>query len=589
MSEHTQPHQEIADLATLASAVYGMRGMTATTESSDNGSYCIAEPTGIRINIDPQQIADKTTGDVSEERALVVSLHEVGHAIDMIASPEDVLAKRSPTDHFFYCLADDVVIDSRLCRLPGIKQDVMDLYGDVMPEAKKIAEMPLSAQLMWGIRIGEVTGESLELHPEVNGIIDNLKNYTTKTGDKFDIIETLTDPRTDLINRRNIANRYIKPAYDKLVEQDKESGQGERLEEIIEEYTEEQIEVRQVDKLPGGPKTEAGRLEGLGKRILKIFDGKEDEKDTSEKTEDTEPVDTVDTKKTEDGLSREQFNELAEKIAKEMGLLPGDAEAYTRASLQHAHIIKSIAEVLKTLTKPAFLNHRLTYGRKPTNDGPILHSTAVTGLVTQKLTGDQQAVWRSITRSDKTEKLTFSGLDIHLLVDVSGSMGSGNKAQSAATTALCLLEGLQLARAQVAKDTGVSNPDVRTHIVAFGSDALELSAVSYQPTPAEKGATFTNLSNPTSSATFVNDALLSCGGPADSGRDNIILIITDGDFHDHYQAQATVNSFPKNTYVGQFNIGGYRSVTPNMRTMSDPSVLPVALLEVLANYTGRYI
>ncbi|MFO0970727.1 MAG: vWA domain-containing protein [Candidatus Saccharimonadales bacterium] len=101
------------------------------------------------------------------------------------------------------------------------------------------------------------------------------------------------------------------------------------------------------------------------------------------------------------------------------------------------------------------------------------------GVALQLETDQPQAVWQPVVRSAARQDVAFGGLDVHLVVDVSGSMASGGKAQCAADTALCLTEGLQLARYKVAQDsTQYQQPDVRVQITAFGSGAEVLSPLS---------------------------------------------------------------------------------------------------------------
>ena len=152
--------------------------------------------------------------------------------------------------------------------------------------------------------------------------------------------------------------------------------------------------------------------------------------------------------------------------------------------------------------------------------------------------------------------------------------------------AISLLEGLELARTQVAKDNHLKQPDVRTHVVAFGSSATEIAPLSHATTQPQKGQVYSSLIAPSAYSTMVDNALRLCTSNGD--RDTIILIVSDGAFADHSVATSTVSSLPDNTYVGQFIVGNHAAITPNHQNITDTRLLPSRLLGVLHNYIRRY-
>ena len=111
-----------------------------------------------------------------------------------------------------------------------------DLYHQVMSEEiNNLAATPLSNQLMYSIRIGQVLGAQPAVDERVDQMIDSLRNHEND-GQTFDVIDIMTQPNTSLAQMRQIAEQFIKPLYDQLLEQDQQDGRDDEVQQAIDNY-----------------------------------------------------------------------------------------------------------------------------------------------------------------------------------------------------------------------------------------------------------------------------------------------------------------------------------------------------------------
>lgn len=607
-------YRDIEEVANAIFGTYGVRGVTLTAETGQK-TWCGAQKNGgIHINIDPDELGGEQT--LTPEAIKAAVAHEMGHALFMLEDPGAANRKRSRTDHFFNNLTEDVVIDSRLRRFPALEKPMADLYHQVMNDMiEDLTVTPLSNQLMYGIRIGQVLGLRPAVDERVSQMIDSLRSHNIN-GRTFDIIDTMTQPNTSLSQMRQIAERFVKPLYDQLLKQDQQDGRDDDIQQAIDNYEQSHgahgsSEQNEDDGNSGTPNDEndgedvTDQPKSLPEQIKEAIEqaaenakenGDDSGEDSDSKNNSGENTDQNSEKSRgesgDDGSetdhpTAEELSQAAGSLAKEMKLSLSDAEGYLQMALEHQQTILGVAEVFKQLARPTKGTQRMTNVRGRSQDGVTLHTDATPELAIQEASGlPAKAIWQDIARRATRQTLDFGGLDIHLLVDVSASM-KGDSAHCATATAVCLLEGLNLAKAQIAKENSYQMPDVRTHVVAFGSSAVELSPLNHQTDPVNLGRTYHSLMNPESNSTLVSGAIEMSQTPPE--RDGITLIVSDGHFSDKNRAKAVVDQQPENHYIGQFVIGGNGSpITENYHELSNPHVLPNTLLSVLQKYIRRY-
>ena len=591
--------------------LYGMSGLEVVTKPGAGWS-CAKTDRGLTITVDPQQSIEGNGVDSKAELAstavspevtsLFITAHELGHANDFLDPNWRPPLKPSSARAFFDCLTDDTVIDRRNRRVPLLDANADEVYSHQIPS--DLTDLPKHVQLMYGIRIGTVVDNpTLTMDESVAGIIASLGEYE-KNEQIFNILEVLTDPRTSLTERRRIAEKFILPHFEALLEQDKQEGGGEGdpqsedgeggFESIYAQYEEA---VHGHQHKGDGDEQESQQAQGdtsdqpssggsLGEQIAEaVKQAVEEQAKEAAKTQSQARSNSANEQ------SEIQLSELAGTVAAEMQLSQGDAESYVRSLDKWAPTIKEVANVFLKLAAPSNIIKSPRYNSSAHIEGLRLHPRTLAGVALQLATDQEQAIWQPIEQKARRQEVTFGGLDVHLIVDVSGSM-AGAKAQCAADTAVCLIEGLQLARHKVAREVGQAHqPDVRTQIIAFGSGTEVLSPLSYEPTDPQKGKTYTNLLEANSSATLVSGSLENVKQAANGNpkRDAIAIVVSDGQFGDHDAAARTVAEMPKSVYVAHLIIGGgvQKFISNNHEAVGNPSLLPGKLHGVLADYIRR--
>ncbi len=279
---------------------------------------------------------------------------------------------------------------------------------------------------------------------------------------------------------------------------------------------------------------------------------------------------------------------LAGMVARDMELDERDSEEYVESLNKWGQTIRDTAKVFLQLAAPTTSTMSPRYDSQPMSEGVRLHPGRLPKAALQLETGREQSVWQPVERRAKRETVAFGGLDIHLLVDVSGSMSFDGKAESAAASAQILLEAIQLARYETMQaGSQLQQPDVRTQVIAFGSSSEVLAPLALQPTEPEKGTVFSNLLRPDSPSTLIGGALAHVheATVANPERESITIIVSDGIFHDHDGAEQQVASLPRQAHVTHIVIGDDEVdefISPNHRKIQDPSELPQNLYEVLS-------
>lgn len=613
-------HHEIERSVHQLGLLYGISGLEVVVAPGE-GTSCARLGSGLRVTIDPTQIVEgdgrgmdsPEHGATSPEiNALFMTAHELGHAKDYLDPawrPEEMSNK---SRDFFDCLIDDTVIDQRSRRVPLFDAKADAVYAHQL--SSDLRELPKHVQLLYGIRVGLVMkNPRLAMDPAVQAIITDLSSYEKDTN-IFDIPAVLADPRTSLAERRRIADTFILPHYEALLEEDRQeqqNGQSEskasgngKFEAVYNQY-EQTVHGHRRDgsnsdsragsqaqsESSGQPVKDTSGGRDLANQIVEALKqaAKAQKAENAVKAKaraGSKEGDPSGDKQREAELAR-----LAGTVAHEMNLSQGSAEKYVRSLDTWTLTIQEVAAVFMKLAAPADVIKSPRFVRGAHTEGIRLHPHTMASVALQLATDHEQAIWQPTTQKAPRQEITFDGLDVHLLVDVSRSM-VGVKAQCAADTALCLIEGLQLARYKVARRAGQSHPpDVRTQIIAFGSDTDVLSPLSYAPTGQQKGKTYINLQQPNSRSTLVNDALANVKQAAHSQpkRNVIAIIVSDGKFGDHDLAAKSVATMPKSVCVTHLVIGGgaQKFISDNHEVVEDPSALPGSLHGVLAEYIGR--
>jgi hypothetical protein len=597
--------------------LYGIDGLEVATKSGIGTMCALKEDGSLLINIDPEQVIkghgesmDSSQPTTSPEiTALFMTGHEIGHASDFLDPAHKLPAEKDKARDFFDLVVDDTVIDRRSRRVPLFDANANAVYGQQI--SGNLSELPRHVQLMYGIRISTVIDDpQIEMDSAVREILESLKHYD-REGTVFDIPAVMADPRTTLKERRKIAETFILPHYQDLLEEDEQSQQsGQDGLPSDQGSGDFQSNYDQYDKAVHGEhdhgeskdqsspqegQTEPGEQSTSDSLAQQIADAIKQATAKKEKgRQDAKVKAEIRAKESEADADQQleaQLSQLAGSVAAEMNLSPGDAEKYVRSLDKWRPTIKEVAKVFMKLAAPANIIMSPRYTRGAHTEGLRLHPQTMAAVALQLAADQDQAVWQSVERKAHRQEVTFGGLDVDLMVDVSGSM-RGEKAECAADTALCLIEGLQLARYMVAREAGQHHqPDVRTQVIAFGSSSEVLAPLSHEPTGEQKGKTYTNLLNPNSNSTLISGTLekVRQHAVARPKRDVVGIIISDGHFHDHETAAEMVAAMPKSVVISHLVMGGDvgEFISDNHEVVPNPNALPGKLYGVLAEYIRR--
>lgn len=601
------------------------------------GWSCAPDPEeGIVINMDPDQIPHD--GDTLDPvKVLFVGRHELQHADDMLDPDwkyQPDLSKISATDSFFWNLVHDITIDGRTVKdYSSYREVAPELYEHVF-DGKDALKEPKHIQLMKGLRVQSVLDDpsAMKVASDVQEAIDGLRSH-----EGHDLTNVLIHKGTSLQQRIALAEKFIKPVYDRFYEEEKEQNsdndleqqardalkqsdmtqqgsggnegendgdtQGETFEEQLQKATEEYQESSgqdegeneegssgEEDENDGSGDTgdESGHgqardentLEKIGKKLLQVFERDKDEPRHTGQNQET---------------LEEMIGQLGGTIKKELRLDSGNAEAYARALLENRRLILEAAEVFKHLARINQVHSRLRYNEQALPEGERLHTGRLPQAQIEASMGIPMDVWRGKERTAPKIVRQFSGLDIQLHIDASLSM-NGDPAQNAAEMSLVLIEGLLLARSQQEKEVNGRKPDVRLSSMIFAGGTETIMPLSYDPSPQDRASVFVNTRKAGQQSTLVNPGLriIFENARQNPARDVIGIVISDNMFGDEQNdtdpAKFVHSAKPANCTLINFSLGAQDalSVGKYSEQVQDTSQLPSSLLKVLQNYERQF-
>jgi hypothetical protein len=279
--------------------------------------------------------------------------------------------------------------------------------------------------------------------------------------------------------------------------------------------------------------------------------------------------------------------ESPDELRLEGGGTDEDGPSYLAVARQWRSVIGGVAETLLKLALPRERIAVPRYKARASIDGIRLHPSALPLALIQLATENPQPIWQPARQLIRHQELEFGGLDIYLLLDVSGSMGGPN-AQFATATSVCLIEGLQAARLRAQREQTQGDVDVRVQLLAFGAGWAQLTPLVHEPTLEQRERAFYHLMHPQSNFTRINGALkhVRANALANPSRKLLCLIVSDGLFSDNLAAFKTMQGMPRQVYAGHINIGESVGIpiTPHFETITNPRVLPQKLQNILEEY-----
>lgn len=493
--------------------------------------------------------------------------------------------------------------------------------------------------------------------PEVTQALNDLAQLKLGKGfRKYDIYRSLSHPDTTFVKRRDIARQYVWPVYEAFLEEDIEGGQQDPDQQNQQNNSSnnsnggqggQSSNTQSSDGSSGSSSAGSGSSQGNSgepgsngegssgqeeqwEEVYEAYadashcgehqkdddeetgagqgDGEEDhENDPHQAIKEagkairqiqeigTEAMDPSGSKpeKASGSLPSRQAGEGAGGIAAELQLSPDDAAAYQAVVEQYRTQIHEVARVFQQLTVPSVEYTSPRYRRQSSTDGLKLSPRDLFQVVVAQHSSIDPAVWKPVESITKREGYSFNGLDIHLLVDSSGSM-SGVKANSAAACSVILMEGLASARRLVERySPRAPKPDVRLQVILFGSDARSVVPLNTEVQPRDKGRAFTTVRDAASGSTIVSGALRMTTNTAHKfpQRTQLVYVITDGDFHDRSAALSQVQNPGQNYFLYEYILQspGTTPITSNASHISRPAELPAALNKQLRVIAAKFL
>jgi uncharacterized protein YegL len=666
MEAFNPQHGEYADEAQLAqrvARVFGYEGLDIQVKPGA-GWQTIKEEDRVTLVVDPSMLQPEAIKDaigedlpaganIPQQYSVYGIAHELGHVEDFMQPTIDLEALKTtkPSEHFFWNVLDDAVINRRLRNIPLLNNLTDEVYKDMLFPKDDFSSLPKHVQFMYGWLLRNVTPDrQISLSDDVANALDNLE--AKKIGvRRYDLPRTLAHPDTDFEKRREIASTHVLPIYSKFLEEDRQDrskndqqadnnqdSQSNPTDETDGSGSEQPQDSNQESKHDSsqtqgdGQKSqyEPDQVDSTGSDSSSnekvdepvesnsptswedIYDAYSDvshcshqehenhSHDNDDSSGDTDPHEAIReaaealkevSNATEDGNENSESESSARNseagsvgagsIAAELELSPEDAAAYQAVVEQYRQQIREIAKVFQQLTVPSVEYISPRYQRRSDTTGLRLSPKDLFQVVVAQHSEVDPAVWKPVETISKREGFSFNGLDIHVVVDSSGSM-QGAKADSAAACSVMLMEGLASARRMVERhNPRAPKPDVRLQVMLFGSSAKIVAPLNHETNPKDKGIAFTTVREARSGSTLVAEALKQTidDGHINPERTQLVYLITDGDIHDRSAAAKVLEDAGRNYFLYQYILQSATSqpITTQASHISDPLQLPASM------------
>lgn len=580
----TEKSKKIARLKHRMSLYLRMFGLTGVTVNIgfDEKTSCHLTQDGIIISLNPEAIdrlADRqwfgTQGNLPERAAsILVIVHEIFLARDFIDSTfridtaEDNRISREARSYFINSV-NNIFADAYLKNIPYTKRY---LSAYISRQVRHLIEdAPLHIQFMIALHI--------YLMEETPILKTSDAIARLFVDDQYGILQKMTaalsTPSLTYREKHRIAEDILGAEFIKLFNQDMRAYSSYQLFTLYDQFQfYGEINIPESDDYKGIPTRD---IRQRAQQLYNLFDDKSIDRLLEDRYEHPES-----TTKEEVAASLLSLPKTIEKSnLAQSGI---STESYGNTLARWFGTIRQVADVFIKLASPKEFLTVPRFALRKAFRGRRFHPGAMVEAMTQLQIKHERPIWQPTIQVSSTEYLSFAGLDVYLLLDVSGSM-QGKNASYASAMSTCLIEGLRLARHQVEIDSKQPDVDVRIQLLAFGSGWAELTPLCKEPTFSQKEAAFYNLLHPQSDQTMVSGALKHVRRSSTQYpfRDSLCLVVSDGLFSDNLMAYKTVQTMPAKCYVGHINIGelGGIPITEHFETIEDPAFLPGKLKSIL--------
>ena len=467
--------------------------------------------------------------------------------------------------------------------LPAMREVGADLYDNRLFPTERDSEPvdytkePMHLQFLYKIiRQEMIPGSETPVRQEVDEAIDQLRNFQ---GGQIDLISFLTDPNAKGSDGKKMSGNdrfdywltQIWPRYEKLIELDKQEAKdnqqdsdspqndtGEQNNNPFSDAYTDYFDNRHPDPL--SPEEH----EKIHKTIKKANQDKRRENITPEQRE----------------YSRQR--EADRRYREQTGHSLREKEKYNSEVRRFRKQINQMRQVFRSVLDEVVATRR-GLSRRAHQDGDVLDPNRLAQTVADIRSGvAPEAFQRYEAIRGRTELSCKT--DYFFVFDCSDSM-AGKSAQSAASCAVIMLEGLASMERDIRKlekeqNIDLSDLSVRTALYTFGNSSVCHKPLGSGLNDKQRLDTYAAVSAADAGGTADYLALQEIAGlPRDHDRQRVIVVVTDGESNDRNAAYAAINQLRRdqNTVIYGVSIGSTAAeqlYAPNAKLIYGPKDLP---------------
>lgn len=569
------------------------------------GKGWATDPETGSFTIDPSFFTEK---GYSADHCAFATLHELmAHVRDVKRDPvfsarQDafVNSSKNPQERQARQIFNNILTDIHgnkqiMNMLPAMSEVGADLYDNRLFPTERDSEPvdytkePMHLQFLYKIiRQEMIPGSETPVRQEVDETIDQLRNFQ---GGQVDLISFLTDPGARDSNGKRLSgsDRFdywltqIWPQYEKLIERDKQEVQNSQQQNGSQQ-TDSDTNKRQnsnssQSRNSDNPFTDA---------YANYFDNKHPEPLSPEEHEKIhDAIDKAAQEKRHETMTPEQRERARQREAdrryrEQTGHSLSEKHQYD-AEVQRLHKqINEMRQVFQSVLNEVVATRR-GLSRRAHQDGDVLDPNRLAQTVTDIRSGvAPEAFQRYEAIRGRTELSCKT--DYFFVFDCSDSM-AGKSAQSAASCAVIMLEGLASMERDIRKmekeqNIDLSDLSVRTALYTFGSSSVCHKPLSSSLNDKQRLDTYAAITAADAGGTADYLALQKIAGlRRDHDRQRIIIVVTDGESNDRNAAYAAINQLRRdqNTVIYGVSIGSTAAeqlYAPNAKLIDDPKDLP---------------
>ena len=545
------------------------------------------------FTIDPSFFIEK---GYSADHCVFATLHELmAHVRDVKHDPvfaarqrAFIMGSKNPQERQARQIFNNILTDVHgnkqiMNMLPAMREVGADLYDNRLFPTKRDSEPvdytkePMHLQFLYKIiRQEMIPGSETPVRQEVDEAIDQLRNFQ---GGQIDLISFLTDPNAKGSDDKKMSGNdrfdywltQIWPRYEKLIELDKQ-------------------EAKDNQQDSDSPQNDTGEQDNnpFSDAYTDYFENKHPEPLSPEEHEKIhKTIEKANQDKRRENITPEQREyrrqrEANRRYREQTGHSLREKEKYNSEVRRFRKQINQMRQVFRSILDEVVATRR-GLSRRAHQDGDVLDPNRLAQTVTDIRSGvAPEAFQRYEAIRGRTELSCKT--DYFFVFDCSDSM-AGKSAQSAASCAVIMLEGLASMERDIRKlekeqNIDLSDLSVRTALYTFGSSSVCHKPLGSSLNDKQRLDTYAAVSAADAGGTADYLALQEIAGlRRDHDRQRIIIVVTDGESNDRNAAYAAINQLRRdqNTVIYGVSIGSTAAeqlYAPNAKLIDDPKDLP---------------